>query len=116
MSEFADLYEVRLNEMKKVKDRLAVIRSLEQHPGWLEYQELLKAQILERRESFELTTVTGVDELVGREFPRGEMAGMMFASEILKVEREALATSEIALQEEIDRFAKIEEEDESNGG
>ncbi len=54
-SRFENLYEERVKELRKIKDRLAIFRSLTQHAGWLMYKEALLEQAHERKEILALT-------------------------------------------------------------
>lgn len=108
-SRFEAMYEAAVKELRLVKDELAVMKSLQEHPGWKKYRETLASQAEQRSENFSLTPVMGLDELIGREFPRGEQAGLRLALDLLDVYISNLQSQEEGLQEEVNRFAAIDE-------
>lgn len=111
-SRFETMYDNAVKELRIVKDDLAIMLSLQEHPGWKKYRATLEEQAEQRSENFSLTPVTGIDELVGREFPRGEQAGLRLALDLLDVFVSSLKTQVDGLQAEVDRFAAIEEGEE----
>lgn len=78
---------LRLREAQEERSNLL---SLTHTPGWRWYTGLLDQQIANRRNQFELVPLEKMDQILGEQFLKGELAGFRVARIIVEARIEEL--------------------------
>lgn len=78
---------------------------------WKAMVDFVNEQVELRRNDFELTEVTGVDSLVAKEFPRGEISGLRLAIEQPQRALDDMKETAAGLK---DQMAALEETDDDD--
>lgn len=71
----------------KDKEALQILLSSQ---GWSLVKEWLEGQVRSRRDAYELEAGKGMDDLIAREYLRGEIAGLRLALELPRKALEAM--------------------------
>jgi hypothetical protein len=91
------------------KERIELFGLLVKHPGWTVYVELLEAMIQGKADEV-LAPAGGVDRMVGLEYVKGAMSGLIMARDIVAVT--IAAKDQIREPVNVDAAGVEEEDDE----
>lgn len=97
--------------LRKVTDRIAVLRVFQENAEFSRIQQAFEDQVKNRRDLYELRDPAGMDTLVANEFLRGEISGFRTAIHLMTQEMETLKETADLLRASL---RKIEETKENN--
>lgn len=114
MSEEArEQLEQTRGERIKVRDELAVLKSLQKHPGFVIVQAVAEENLKQLRNEYELVQCKGVDDLVARESTRGEISATRLWVGFVQMQIASLEASIELLDEQVTMEAEFVKDQEN---